>query len=198
MMKRIILASKSPRRSDLLCSLGLTFDVIVTDADETLPDGIAPDAAVMLLSARKASAVALENPDAVVIGADTVVYLPDEGIILGKPADRADAVRMLRSMSGRSHVVYTGVTVISDGVPHTDCEATKVFFRSLTNEEIDDYVDTNEYCDKAGGYGIQSLGGVLVSRIEGEYFNVTGMPKTLTARLLSESGINVLKLNKSK
>lgn len=197
-MKRIILASKSPRRSDLLRSLGLDFDVIVTDTDETLPDGILPDRAVMLLSARKADAVAVENPDAVVIGADTVVYLADENAILGKPKDRADAVRMLRSMSGRSHVVYTGVTVISDGKAHTDCEATKVFFRALSDEEIEDYVDTNEYCDKAGGYGIQSLGGILVSHIEGEYFNVTGMPKTLTARLLSESGINILKLNKSK
>lgn len=197
-MKRIILASKSPRRSDLLLSLGLDFDVIITDANETLPDGISPDKAVMLLSARKADAIARENPDAVVIGADTVVYLPDENIILGKPKNRADAIRMLGSMSGRSHIVYTGVTVISDGESRTDCEATKVFFRALSDEEIEDYVDTNEYCDKAGGYGIQSLGGILVSHIEGEYFNVTGMPKTLTARLLSESGINILKLNKSK
>lgn len=198
MMRHIILASASPRRSDLLRSLGVTFDVIVTDADETLPDKIAPDAAVMLLSARKAAAVAAKNPDAVVIGADTVVYLPDEKIILGKPADRSDALRMLRSMSGREHIVYTGVTVISDGITRTDCEATKVIFRPLSDGEIADYVATGECDDKAGAYGIQGLGGIFVSRIEGEYFNVTGMPKTLTARLLNESGVDILKLNKQK
>lgn len=197
-MKRIILASKSPRRKELLLSLGLDFDVAVTDADETLPDGIAPDDAVMLLSRRKADAVALLSPDAVVIGADTVVYLPESNAIIGKPTNRSDAVRMLKSLSGRSHVVYTGVTVIADGTARTACEKTTVFFRSISDEEILDYISTGESDDKAGAYGIQGLGGIFISGIEGDYFNVTGMPKALTYRLLTESGIDILKLNKQK
>ncbi len=197
-MKRIILASKSPRRKELLLSLGLDFDVAVTDADETLPDGIVPDDAVMLLSRRKADAVALLSPDAVVIGADTVVYLPESNAIIGKPTNRSDAVRMLKSLSGRSHVVYTGVTVIADGTAMTACEKTTVFFRSISDEEILDYISTGESDDKAGAYGIQGLGGIFISGIEGDYFNVTGMPKALTYRLLTESGIDILKLNKQK
>lgn len=201
-MKHVILASKSPRRKEILSSLGLDFDVTVTDADETLPDCIAPDEAVMLLSSRKAEAVAhdaaLSSPDAVVIGADTVVYLPEENVILGKPANRNDAVRMLKSMSGRSHFVYTGVTVISNGTAKTACEKTTVFFRPISDDEIVDYVSTGECDDKAGAYGIQGLGGVFISGIDGDYFNVMGMPKSLTYRLLTESGIDILKLNKQK
>lgn len=201
-MNRVILASKSPRRKELLSSLGLDFDVTVTDADEALPDGIAPADAVMLLSHRKADAVARtvasSSLDAVVIGADTVVYLPEENTILGKPVDRADAVRMLKAMSGRSHIVYTGMTVISNGKASTAYEKTTVFFRTISDEEILDYVSTGESDDKAGAYGIQGLGGIFISGIEGDYFNVTGMPKALTYRLLTESGIDILKLNKQK
>ncbi len=205
-MNRLILASKSPRRSELLASLGLDFDIKVADADETLPDGIAPDAAVMHLSRIKASSVAsvearaVSNTltDTVVIGADTIVYLPEEKLILGKPSDRDDAKRMLRMMSGRSHSVYTGVTVIANGIAKTACEKTVVTFRQLSEEEILDYVSTGESDDKAGAYGIQGLGGIFVSGIDGDYFNVTGMPKSLTHRLLLESGIDILKLNKQK
>lgn len=205
-MNRLILASKSPRRSELLSSLGLDFDIKVADADETLPVGIAPDAAVMHLSQIKASAVASAETRAVsntptnivVIGADTIVYLPEEKIILGKPSGRDDAKRMLRMMSGRSHFVYTGVTVIANGIAKTACEKTVVTFRQLSEEEILDYVSTGESDDKAGAYGIQGLGGIFVSGIEGDYFNVMGLPKALTHRLLLESGIDILKLNKQK
>lgn len=194
-MKNIILASKSPRRRDLLTSLGLKFTVTVTDTDESIPDGTAPDEAVKLLAERKAKAVAADAPDAVVIGADTVVYLPDENLILGKPKDDEDAKRILRMLSGKSHCVYTGVAVAEGDDCTVDAEVTAVRFRELSDEEIDDYVRTNEHADKAGAYGIQSLGGIFVDGIDGDYFNVTGMPKALTAKLLRRHGVDILKLN---
>ncbi len=197
-MKKLILASKSPRRQDLLLSMGLTFTVSVADADETIPEGTAPDAAVKMLAKRKADAVFAENGDAVVIGADTVVFLPGENIILGKPKDDDDAFRMLRRLSGERHYVYTGVAVVSAERCDVECAVTAVDFRRLTDGEILDYIATGEPGDKAGAYGVQSLGGVFVSGIEGEYFNVTGMPKSLTFELLGRQGIDVLKLNKAK
>lgn len=195
MKKEIILASKSPRRRDLLTSLGLTFTVTVTDTDESIPDGTAPDAAVCLLAERKATAVAAENPDAIVIGADTVVYLSEGNVILGKPKDDEDAKRILRMLSGNSHFVYTGVAVVSDGNVTVDVEVTEVRFRKLDEDEINDYIKTKEHTDKAGAYGIQSLGGIFVDGIVGDYFNVTGMPKALTAALLRRHGVDILKLN---
>ncbi len=197
-MKKLILASKSPRRQDLLSSMGLTFTVSVADADETIPEGTAPDAAVKMLAKRKANAVFSENSDAVVVGADTVVYLPGENIILGKPRDEADAFCMLRRLSGEKHYVYTGVAVVSKERCDAECAVTEVEFRHITDEEITDYIATGEHSDKAGAYGVQSLGGVFVKGIKGEYFNVTGMPKSLTYELLRHQGIDVLKLNKAK
>lgn len=197
-MKKLILASKSPRRQDLLSSMGLTFTVSVADADETIPVGTAPDAAVKMLAKRKADAVFAENGDAVVVGADTIVYLPGENIILGKPRDDGDAARMLRRLSGERHYVYTGVAVVSKERCDVECAVTAVDFRHVTDGEIADYIATGEHSDKAGAYGVQSLGGVFVKGIEGEYFNVTGMPKALTYELLRRQGIDVLKLNKAK
>lgn len=198
MNKRIILASKSPRRRDLLTSLGLKFDVIVTDCDESVPEGTRADDMVKILAQRKAEAVLLTEPDAVIIGADTVVYLPEEDIVLGKPHDRADAVRILRMLSGRRHYVYTGVAVVSEGVCDVECAVTGVDFKELTDEEINGYIETGEPFDKAGAYGVQDLGGIFVKSIEGEYFNVTGMPKSLTAEMLLRHGVDVLKYNKIK
>ncbi len=178
--------------------MGLAFTVSVADADETIPEGTAPDEAVKMLAKRKADAVFAENGDAVVIGADTVVYLPGENIILGKPRDDEDAVRMLRRLSGERHYVYTGVAVVSKERRDVECTVTAVDFRHITDGEIRDYIATGEHSDKAGAYGVQSLGGVFVKGIEGEYFNVTGMPKSLTCELLCRQGIDVLKLNKAK
>ncbi len=199
-MKRIILASNSPRRSEILSLLGLKFDVIVKDTDETVPDGLHPSEIVSLLAERKARAVAEDFPDSVVIGADTVVHLltEDKGTILGKPKDRADAVRMLMSMSGKKHIVFTGVSVVSDGEARTLCGATRVYFRPFTEEEAEAYAATGECDDKAGAYGIQGLGSLLIARIEGDYFNVVGLPKRITAELLARAGVDIFELNKQK
>lgn len=197
-MKKIILASKSPRRRDLFTSLGLDFTVTVTDTDESIPDGTPPDEAVKLLAERKARAVSASAPDSVVIGADTVVYLPEGNIILGKPKDDEDAKRILRMLSGNTHYVYTGVAVAEGDNCTVDAEVTAVRFRKITDVEIDDYIKTNEHADKAGAYGIQSLGGIFVDGIDGDYFNVTGMPKSLTAKLLYRHGVDILKYNIKK
>lgn len=195
MKKRIILASKSPRRRDLLTSLGLEFEVIVSDCDESVPLGTSPEDTVMMLAKRKAEAVYKTESDAVVIGADTVVYLPEEDLILGKPKGREDAERILRMLSGRRHFVYTGVAVVSSERTDVECAVSGVDFKKLSDEEINDYISTDEPYDKAGAYGIQDLGGIFVTGIVGEYFNVTGMPKNLTAELLSGHGVDVLKYN---
>ncbi len=189
-MKKLILASASPRRRDLLASLGLSFEVFATDADESVPRGTPPRELVGILAERKARAAAEKFPDDVVIAADTVVSVGGE--ILGKPKDDADARRMLRLLSGGKHTVYTGVTVISDGKVFSDVIASDVFMREIGEGEISAYIATGEPADKAGAYGIQGLGGIFVTRIEGDYWCVTGMPKEATARLLGLAGVNVL------
>lgn len=176
----MILASKSPRRRELLKYITEDFVVQVADVDETLPDGIEPSEAVEYLSKIKATAL-LPNDD-IVIGADTVVAL--DNTILGKPADENDAFRMLSMLSGREHSVYTGVTVVVDGTPHTFSERTIVRFHSLSDEEIWRYIKTGEPMDKAGAYGIQGYGSLLVSGIDGDYFNVVGLPVSKLNRLL--------------
>lgn len=180
---RVILASASPRRHEILTAAGLPHEIRPTDADETLPDGIAPAAAVEMLSARKARA-AWDGllPGAVVIAADTVVAI--DGRILGKPRGEADARKMLTALSGREHEVYTGVTV---GVPThfvTAHERTLVRMRSLSPEEIEAYIRTGEPLDKAGAYGIQGRGGRFVSGIAGDYFNIVGLPLFCVSEIL--------------
>ena len=191
-MKKIILASTSPRRRELLTQLRLDYTVAVSDADENVPEDMTPEQTVLTLARRKASVVAVDYPDCVVIGADTIVYLPDMKIKLGKPADRADAARMLRMLSGRRHTVYTGIAVISDGVTRDDVVCTDVIMKEMTDAEIEAYIRTGEPDDKAGAYGIQDIGGIFVERIEGEYFNVTGMPKSPLYKLLLQSGVNII------
>ena len=170
---KLVLASKSPRRSEILKNAGIDFTVRVADADETIPEGTKPEDAVVFLAARKAMAVPREN-DEVVLGADTVVVLDD--MILGKPKDRDDAFNMIKRLSGRVHSVFTGVCAIGDGISLTFAEETKVEFYPLSDNEIYDYINTNEPYDKAGAYGIQGLASKFIRGIEGDYFNVVGLP----------------------
>ena len=170
---KLVLASKSPRRSEILKNAGFDFIIRTADADETIAEGTNPENAVVMLAARKAMAVE-RNEDEVVLGADTIVVLDDK--ILGKPKDREDAFNMLRSLSGRVHSVFTGVCAISDKGSMTFAEETKVEFYPLTDEEINSYIDTKDCYDKAGAYGIQGLASKFVRGINGDYFNVVGLP----------------------
>lgn len=170
---KLVLASKSPRRSEILKNAGIDFTVRTADADETIPEGTKPSDAVVFLAARKAMAVPREA-DEVVIGADTVVVLDDK--ILGKPVDKSDAFDMIKSLSGRVHSVFTGVCAVGGTGTMTFYEETKVKFLPLTDEEISDYVNTDEPYDKAGAYGIQGLASKFISGIDGDYFNVVGLP----------------------
>lgn len=168
----LILASKSPRRKELLSLITEDFVVKTTNVDESLPNNIEPAKAVEYLSRLKAKP--FDNGTDTVIGADTVVAV--DGIILGKPKDRDDAYNMLKLLSGKYHSVFTGVTVISPQKTITFFVETKVKFFELTDTEINAYIDTSEPFDKAGGYGIQGKGSLFVERIEGDYFNVVGLP----------------------
>lgn len=170
---KLVLASKSPRRSEILKNAGLDFTVRVADADETIPEGTKPSDAVVFLAARKAMAVERAS-DELVIGADTVVVLDDK--ILGKPKDKDDAFNMLKSLSGRVHSVFTGVCGIADGFSMTFAEETRVEFCKLSDDEINDYINTDEPYDKAGAYGIQGLASRFIRGIDGDYFNVVGLP----------------------
>jgi len=174
--KRIILASKSPRRVELMKMAGLTFDIISKDVDETHPEGLQPQDVPMQLAIKKAKACAEGiNPTDVVVGADTVVIL--NGKIYEKPKDREHAIAMLGELSGQMHEVVTGVCLYSPGKEVSFSETTKVFFNPLTTEEITFYIDTYKPFDKAGSYACQEwIGSVAINRFEGDYFNVVGLP----------------------
>lgn len=176
----IILASKSPRRKELLSFITTDFTVKSADVDETLPQGISPDKAVEYLS--KIKAEPFKNENDIVIGADTVVAL--DGKILGKPRDDADAFATLKMLSGREHSVFTGVSVIKGEKIETFSVQTKVKMFELTDEEIEEYIATDEPFDKAGSYGIQGKGSLLVEKIDGDYFNVVGLPISRLNRVL--------------
>ena len=188
----IILASKSPRRKELLSFITDDFKVDSADVDETLPQNIKPDKAGEYLS--KIKAEPFRSSDNIVIGADTVVAIGDK--ILGKPKDKHDAFLMLKSLSGKEHSVFTGVTIIKndktklleiDGITEkteTFSVQTKVKFFELSDDEINKYISTNEPFDKAGAYGIQGKGSLLVEKIDGDYFNVVGLPISILARKL--------------
>ena len=180
-MKKIILASASPRRKELLTTAGVEFEVLVSEADETIPEGTALKDAAMMTAEKKALAVA-ENRDGIVIGADTIVVIDDK--ILGKPKDEADAFGMLRLLSGREHEVITGVCITDGEKTEKFAQVSKVRFYDLTDDEITAYVATKEPMDKAGAYGIQGKGCVLVESIEGDYFNIVGLPVAATVRAL--------------
>lgn len=175
--KKLILASASPRRQLLLRQIGLQFEVRESGADENVPEGITPDRLVRMLSERKASAVAKKEMDAMIIGADTIVVLDKN--ILGKPVDQKDAANMLKMLSGRTHEVYTGFTIIDrpSNTSVSAVEVTKVTFRPLGEEEITAYVKSGSPMDKAGAYGIQDdYGAVFVEKIDGCFYNVVGFP----------------------
>lgn len=186
-MKRFIVASASPRRKELLSNIGFSFEVIPSDADESCDGELTPVELVRELALRKAKSVFEKNTDAVVLGCDTVVEYG--GTVLGKPESREDAKRMLRMLSGKIHNVHTGVC-ITDSENTVSFEKTvRVEFYELTDELIDAYVASGECDDKAGSYGIQGKGCVLVKGIEGDYFSVVGLPVAETARVLWSFGI---------
>jgi septum formation protein len=187
-MQTIILASKSPRRRELLAHLGVDFVCLDPAVDETLENGLAPHAAAGLLAANKARAISRLHPQAVCIGADTVVAC--RGRILGKPANKAEAVSMLNCLQGARHDVYTGVCVRHEakGVDLRDFCHSTVRFLPMTQEDICAYVDTGEPFDKAGGYAIQGGAAAFIHGIVGSHDNVIGLPLSLVRAMLRRAG----------
>lgn len=184
----LILASGSPRRRELLEKLGVPFDVIVSECDETLPPDTPANEVAELLAVRKAAAVAKAHPEAAVIGADTTVRLPD-GTILGKPKDTADCIDMLHRLSGGWHIVQTGVAIFWAGHSVSFSEDTWVQFSELSDEEIRAYAATDEPYDKAGAYGIQGHAALFIPQIDGDYYNVMGLPVAPLYRYLKKFGL---------
>ena len=187
---KLLLASASPRRKELLENIGLEFDVVPSDVDETLWNDAVPQDFVMTLAERKAEAVAEGHKDSWILAADTVVVYKEK--ILGKPADRADAVKMIEMLQGRTHYVVTGVALIKPGgVTLVDCEKTYVKFRNMTHEECEAYVDQGESMDKAGSYAIQGRGSMLVEGIDGCYSNVVGLPVNKVSLMFEKAGYSL-------
>lgn len=191
-MRDIVLASSSPRRKQLLEALGLTFTVDATSSPEKHDFALEPSEFVSRLSLEKARLAAQRNPDAIVIAADTIGVL--QGRVIGKPRTESDAVEMLKQMNGKCHTVITGYTVMDSRTQQAATRAvqTTVCLKEVSDAEIEAYVRTGEPMDKAGAYGIQGLGSILVSRIEGDYFNVVGLPVSALAESLKEFGVNLL------
>ncbi|MGE7905268.1 Maf family protein [Peribacillus sp. NPDC094092] len=181
-MQPLILASSSPRRKELLQFLQIPFESMNSNVDESIDENMCPDAAVKELASRKAEAIAAKFQESWVIGSDTVVVL--DGEILGKPTSRADGKRMLKMLSGRTHEVYTGVAILFGKNRRVFAEKTEVTFWELPEAEIERYLDSGEPFDKAGGYGIQGYGSLLVEQIKGDYFSVVGLPVSRLAREL--------------
>lgn len=181
----VVLASASPRRRDLLTLLGLAFDVAPADVDESWRNGEAPPIHAERLAREKAEA--RQRPGAVVVAADTIVVV--DGEILGKPRDASEAAAMLQRLQGREHVVHTAVAVAYGGRVVSGTEATRVWFRPLDGDAIAAYVATGEPLDKAGAYGIQGFGAVLVQRIDGDYFTVMGLGLSRLVDLLGALGL---------
>lgn len=179
---RIILASKSPRRRELLGAVCENFEIMSAEVDEELPSGMHPRLGVELLAVRKGEPIARENPDALVISSDTLVEL--DGTPLGKPRDKEHACEMLGRLSGRVHNVHTGVAVHYRGRVLSGVDSTAVTFRDMSECEIRDYVDSGEPMDKAGAYGIQGEGGKFVLGYDGAFDTVMGLSVSLTARLV--------------
>lgn len=195
--KKLILASSSPRRQELIGTLRLPYEIRVSDVNEDTEPGLKPHEIVEQLSSRKAQAVCEmykqeERTDGIVIGSDTIVVV--DGEVLGKPKDKQDAFRMLNTLQGRKHEVYTGVACIDLGTGQhlVSHHVTSVYMKPLTPTQIERYIDTGEPMDKAGSYGIQGLGATIIERIDGDYFNVVGLPVSLLSDQLERLGIAVL------
>ena len=191
-MAHIVLASASPRRQELLRRMGITeFDIRVPETEEAYPEGLSPRQIVEYISREKADAAAkLCTSEEIVITADTMVFLDDQR--LGKPADEDDALRMLTALQGRHHTVCTGVTVRQGSRAVTGSEETEVIFRPASQRELLAYIATGEPMDKAGAYGIQGKGALLVEGIRGDFFNVMGLPLLRLSRMLEQFGITCL------
>ena len=187
-----ILASGSPRRKELMEMLGVkNLKIIPAKGEEAAPAGEGPEELVMALAAAKAEEVAAQvADDDVVVAADTIVWL--DGRPFGKPHSREEAMAMLRRLSGNTHHVYTGVAVLRGGMERLGCECTAVHFREIPEEEIARYVDSGEPMDKAGAYGAQGLGALFVRGIEGDFFNVMGLPLCRLDAMLKEQGVGLL------
>lgn len=183
---RTILASKSPRRRELLSGITPNFEIITAETDESLPSGVSPRDGVELLAIRKGAAVLpLAASCDMIISSDTLVELG--GVPLGKPCDEDDAFRMLRELSGRAHNVHTGVAIHYKGRVFSGVDTTAVHFREMSDAEIRDYIATGEPMDKAGAYGIQGLGGRFVTKYDGNYDTVVGLSCDLLRRLIEEA-----------
>jgi septum formation protein len=180
----LILASRSPRRAELLAAAGIVFEVLAADIDETPHPHEAPAAYVERLAIEKARAVLALRPGSTVLGADTTVTI--DGEILGKPENAGDAARMLRLLSGRAHDVHTGVAVVSRRGVHSAVDTSRVWFDAMTDEDISWYVGTGEPVDRAGAYAIQGLASRFIPRIEGSYSNVVGLPVALVSSILKK------------
>ncbi len=192
MKRQVILASNSPRRRELLEQIGLAFTTDPADVDERILRGEDAETYAVRVALDKARAAAKKAGAGIIIAADTVVVI--DGFVLGKPVDARDAERMLERLSGRMHHVITGLTVLdaSTGKTRTGSATTKVWFRKIAPAEISSYVSTGEPLDKAGAYGIQEKGALLVEKIEGCYFNVVGLPLSLLAEFLRDFGMSLL------
>jgi len=190
--RKIILASASPRRKEILGKTGLKFSVDAGDYKEDMDLALKPRQLARFLSSEKARAVAVKYASALVIAADTFIVF--QGSLLGKPHTREEARRMLSLLNGRQHSVLTGFTVIDTltGKKLSRSVETKVFFKKMTGQEIESYVKTGEPLDKAGAYAIQGLGAVLVKKIEGDYFNVMGLPLSSLIGVLRKFGVSVV------
>jgi septum formation protein len=188
----IILASNSPRRRELLRQIGVVFSSDAADIDERVLPGEQPDVYAVRTALEKAQAVSARTGSGIVIAADTVVVL--DGVIMGKPTDGREAERMLSMLSGKMHRVLTGLAIVDAGTGKTRTRVadTRVWFRPLTHDQITSYVGSGEPLDKAGAYGIQGKGALLIDRIEGCYFNVVGLPLSLLAEMLIDFGIRLL------
>jgi septum formation protein len=184
---RVVLASASPRRHDLLTMIGIAHEVAPADVDETYPPGEAPIAHAERLAREKAQVAAERAPEAVIIAADTIVVL--DGAVLGKPGDAEEAARTLRILAGRTHTVFTAVAVARGGRIESGVEAVTVTFRALDDAAIAAYVATGEPMDKAGAYGIQGYGAAIVERIDGDYFAVMGLAIGRMLALLRRVGV---------
>lgn len=196
---KIVLASGSPRRKEILENMNLKFDIIKSEIEETIVENESPEELVKRLSYEKAHDIASKNLDSIVIGADTIVVLNNN--VLGKPKDEDEAFNMLKQMSGKEHDVITGISILCLGLKKeiNDYCVSKVKFKNLSDEEIYSYIRTGECMDKAGAYGIQGLGGLLVEYIEGDYFNIVGFPISSAAEILkNDFDIDIFKLNEGR
>jgi septum formation protein len=195
--KKLILASSSPRRQELIGTLGISFEIRVSDVNEDTESGMSPSEIVEHLSARKAGTVyemykAEQREDGIVIGSDTIVVLGEQ--VLGKPRDRQDAARMLNALQGNVHHVYSGIACMDlhTGRKLLAHRVTAVYMKALTSMQIQRYIDTDEPLDKAGSYAIQGIGATIIERIEGDYFNVVGLPMCLLSEMLGQLDVAVL------